>query len=75
MSDFVIFWLISFSLSPSLAQSFIQICPDGVQEVGSIDVVLVKFDTEEKDKNTGSSLCIYWNEASILKVNQTLQMS
>lgn len=62
------FFLTNFILlSPSLAQSFIQICPNGVQEVGGIDVVLVKLDAEERDKNTGSGFCIYWNEASIGK--------
>lgn len=40
--------LISFFLSPSLAQSFIQICLDGVQEVRGIDVMLVQLDTAEK---------------------------
>lgn len=32
--------------SPSLAEGFIQICLDGVEEVGSIDIVLVQLDTE-----------------------------
>lgn len=78
MSDSVgCFFSTNFILSsPSLAQSFIQICPNGVQEVGGIDVVLVKLDTEERDENTGSGFCIYRNEASIRNSQeQTLQMS
>lgn len=47
--------LISFSSSPSLAQSFVQVCPDGVQKVGGVDIVHVKFDAEEKDKEDGDS--------------------
>lgn len=33
--------------SPSLAEGFIQICLDGIEEVCSIDVVLVQLDTEK----------------------------
>ncbi len=33
--------------SPSLAEGFIQICFDGVEEVCSIDIVLVQLDTEK----------------------------
>lgn len=36
------------TLSPSLAEGFVQICLDGVEEVCSIDIVLVQFDTEKK---------------------------
>lgn len=72
MSDSVGFFFVltNFILSsPSLAQSFIQICPNGVQEVGGIDVVLVKLDAEGGDEKSGSGFCIYRNEASIRKVD------
>lgn len=36
------------TLSPSLAEGFVQIRLDGVKEVCSIDVVLVQLDTEKK---------------------------
>lgn len=39
---------ILFKSFTSLAQSFIQICLDGVQEVRGIDVMLVQLDTAEK---------------------------
>lgn len=61
----------SFSLSPSLAQSFIQICLDGVQEVRSIDIVLVQFDTEEGRREEQVSLCVCIDKVSILKVNNS----
>ena len=39
-------------LSPSLAEGFLQVCLDGVEEVRGVDVVLVQLDTEDK---TGQS--------------------
>lgn len=41
--------------SPSLAEGFVQVCLDGVEEVCGVDVVLVQLDTEDKKQKWNSA--------------------
>lgn len=58
-------------LSPSFAEGFIQICLDGVEEVCSIDVVLIQLDTEKARRDKADQKIKYHtleNKATILSV-------